>query len=163
MRFIKERVEKGRVINGQQPSWKKWVKKVEKGFNAVPSKVTSMKLCKWSKSIGYWLGSLTSNVTPILKDWNLFNNLINYFNNFDIITTQWWMHSKKPINLVLGILYLNYTLEIFFAFYKLILWNTKRLCILIMKPSTVILAKKSAWFLDRPCCFWCFLSYSLSI
>ena len=108
-------------------------KEMEKGFNAIPSKVTSMELCKWSKSIGHWLGSLTSNVTPILKEWNLFNNLINYFNNFDIITTQWWMHSKKPINLVLGILYLNYTLEVFFIFYKLILWNTTRLCILIIK------------------------------
>ena len=61
-------VEEGRVIGGQQPSWKKWVKEMEKSFNAVPSKVTSMELCKWSKSIGYWLGSLTSNVTPILKD-----------------------------------------------------------------------------------------------
>ena len=30
-------------------------------------------------------------------------------------------------------------------------------------PNTGILAKKSAWFLDRPFCFWCFLSYSLSI
>ena len=134
MRFTKVMVEEGRVIDGQQPSWKKWVKKVEKGFNAGPSKVTSIELCKWSKSIGYWLGSLNSNATPILKDWNLFNNLINYFNNFDIITTQWWiMHLKKPINLVLGILYLNHTLEILFTFYKLILWNTKRLCILIMK------------------------------
>ena len=45
--------KEGRVIGVQQPSWKKWVKEVDKGFNAVPSKVTTMELYKWVQK--HWL------------------------------------------------------------------------------------------------------------
>ena len=127
-------VEEGRVIGGQQPSSKKWVRRWKRASMQSHPKWHPWNYVSGPKALVIDLVvSLPMSLRPILKEWNLFNNLINYFNNFDIITTQWWMHSKKPINLVLGILYLNYTLEVFFTFYKLILWNTTRLCILIIK------------------------------
>ena len=61
-----------------------------------------------------------SDATPCLEDCDLLIiNLIDCFNNFDIITTQDDCAQTKSINLMLGILYIDYTLEIFSIFYKL--------------------------------------------
>ena len=47
MRFVRADVKEGRLGGGQQTSWKKWIKEVEKDLSGVSSKVSIF------KSIGY--------------------------------------------------------------------------------------------------------------
>ena len=62
MRFVRADVKEGRLGGGQQTSWKKWIKEVEKDL------VESHLKCQSLKALVIWLGSLTFGATHFLKD-----------------------------------------------------------------------------------------------